>query len=120
MQSLDLSVAVWVGFLALFGIAVDDGVVMSTYIQQQIQQHMPNDRSEVRALIIDAVMKRVRPCLLTSATTILALLPVLSATGSGADLMVPLAIPTVGGLSLVLLSMFIVPVLWSWREERRV
>ena len=78
---------------------------------------MPNDRSEVRALIIDAVMKRVRPCLLTSATTILALLPVLSATGSGADLMVPLAIPTVGGLSLVLLSMFIVPVLWSWRER---
>lgn len=120
MGTVHLSVAVWVGFLALFGIAVDDGVVMSTYLRQHLKTRELLSTSAIHEAVLESAMKRVRPCVLTSATTILALLPVLSATGRGADLMLPLAIPTVGGLSLVMISMFIVPVLWSWREEMRL
>ncbi|MCC5855758.1 MAG: efflux RND transporter permease subunit [Idiomarina sp.] len=113
-----LSIAVWVGFLALFGIAVDDGVVMATYLKQRFAEGATNSIAEIRQRVVEAGLQRVRPCLMTSATTILALFPVLTATGRGADLMIPMAIPTVGGLTFVVLSMFIVPVLWSWREER--
>lgn len=115
-----LSVAVWVGFLALFGIAVDDGVVMATYLQQRFSEGSSNTIESIRERTIEAGMQRVRPCLMTSATTILALFPVLTATGRGADLMIPMAIPTVGGLTFVVLTMFVVPVLYSWREEMKL
>ncbi|WP_431355330.1 efflux RND transporter permease subunit [Pseudidiomarina mangrovi] len=115
-----LSVAVWVGFLALFGIAVDDGVVMATYLKQRFSEEASDTVERVRERTVEAGLQRVRPCLMTSATTILALFPVLTATGRGADLMIPMAIPTVGGLTFVVLSMFVVPVLYSWREELKV
>jgi Cu(I)/Ag(I) efflux system membrane protein CusA/SilA len=116
----NLSVAVWVGFLALFGIAVDDGVVMATYLKQRFSEGASNTIESVRERTVEAGLQRVRPCLITSATTILALFPVLTATGRGADLMIPMAIPTVGGLTFVVLSMFVVPVLYSWREELKI
>ncbi|MFU8785054.1 efflux RND transporter permease subunit [Aliidiomarina sp.] len=116
----NLSVAVWVGFLALFGIAVDDGVVMATYLKQRFADGATDTKAAIRERVVEAGMQRVRPCLMTSATTILALFPVLTATGRGADLMIPMAIPTVGGLTFVVLSMFVVPVLYCWREELRV
>lgn len=115
-----LSVAVWVGFLALFGIAVDDGVVMATYLQQRFSEGTSNTIESIRERTVEAGVQRVRPCLMTSATTILALFPVLTATGRGADLMIPMAIPTVGGLTFVVLTMFVVPVLYSWREEMKL
>ncbi|WP_333608618.1 efflux RND transporter permease subunit [Arsukibacterium sp.] len=120
LQSYHLSIAVWVGFLALFGIAVDDGVVMATYLKQQFAQAKPANRAQVRSLVMQAAQKRIRPCLMTSATTILALLPVLTASGRGADLMIPMAIPTLGGMLFVLLSVFMVPVLYCIVEERRL
>ncbi|RUO24337.1 acriflavine resistance protein B [Aliidiomarina minuta] len=116
----NLSVAVWVGFLALFGIAVDDGVVMATYLKQRFSEGVSDTVASVRERTVEAGLQRVRPCLMTSATTILALFPVLTATGRGADLMIPMAIPTVGGLTFVVLSMFVVPVLYSWREELKL
>lgn len=116
----NLSVAVWVGFLALFGIAVDDGVVMATYLKQRFSEGVSDTVESVRNRTVEAGLQRVRPCLMTSATTILALFPVLTATGRGADLMIPMAIPTVGGLTFVVLSMFVVPVLYSWREELKI
>ncbi|RUO31098.1 efflux RND transporter permease subunit [Aliidiomarina soli] len=116
----NLSVAVWVGFLALFGIAVDDGVVMATYLKQRFSEGVSDTVESVRNRTVEAGLQRVRPCLMTSATTILALFPVLTATGRGADLMIPMAIPTVGGLTFVVLSMFVVPVLYSWREELKL
>lgn len=115
-----LSVAVWVGFLALFGIAVDDGVVMATYLKQRFTEGDSHSIAEIRERTVEAGLQRVRPCLMTSATTILALFPVLTATGRGADLMIPMAIPTVGGLTFVVLSMFVVPILYCWREELRL
>src|SRR5690606_946519 len=109
--------AVWVGFLALFGIAVDDGVVMGTYLGQRFAHEQPRSREQIRQWTLEAARRRVRPCLMTSATTILALLPVLSASGRGADLMIPMAIPTFGGMLFVTLSMFMVPVLYCWQQE---
>ena len=117
LQPINLSVAVWVGFLALFGIAVDDGVVLATYLKQSFEQRRTTTVAELREATVKAGLRRVRPCLITSATTILALLPVLTSTGRGADIMIPMAIPSVGGMSIVIISMFIVPVLYCLGQE---
>jgi copper/silver efflux system protein len=117
MGTINLSVAVWVGFLALFGIAVDNGVVLATYLRQSFEKHRTVTLPELRAATVIAGERRVRPCLVTTATTVLALLPVLTSTGRGADIMIPMAIPSVGGMGLVLLTMFTVPVLYCLAEE---
>ncbi|PWG74472.1 hypothetical protein DF186_17730, partial [Enterococcus hirae] len=87
------SVAVWVGFLALFGIATDDAVIMATYIRQNLAERRPDERADLHTAIVEAAYRRIRPWLMTSATTILALLPILTSTGRGADIMIPMAIP---------------------------
>lgn len=114
---INLSTAVWVGFLALFGIATDDGVVVSTYLRQKFAELKPSTIGEIRQATLEAGLRRVRPCLMTTATTLLALLPVVTSTGRGSDLMVPMAIPIFGGMVVELMTMFIVPVLYcQWRE----
>lgn len=113
MKTYNLSVAVWVGFIALFGIATDDGVVMGTYLKQSFDKRQPENKSEIRKAVIAAGLKRVRPCLMTTGTTILALLPVLTSTGRGSDIMIPMAIPAFGGMAVALISLFIVPVLFG-------
>lgn len=120
MKTYNLSVAVWVGFIALFGIATDDGVVISTYLMQSFKKHKPENISEIRNAVLEAGMKRVRPCLMTTATTLLALLPILTSSGRGADIMIPMAIPAFGGMTVALITLFVVPVLYSWREETRL
>ncbi|MFC5195898.1 efflux RND transporter permease subunit [Bizionia hallyeonensis] len=120
MHPINLSVAVWVGFIALFGIATDDGVVMATYLTQTFDRNTPQNRKEIRASIVEAGEKRIRPCLMTTATTILALLPILTSTGRGSDIMIPMAIPSFGGMLIALITLFVVPVLYSWRAELKV
>jgi copper/silver efflux system protein len=120
MKNFNLSVAVWVGFIALFGIATDDGVVMSTYLQQSFEKNKPTTVQEVRQAVLEAGLKRVRPCLMTTATTILALLPVLTSSGRGSDIMIPMAIPAFGGMALALITLFLVPVLYSFKEEMKI
>ena len=120
VREYNLSVAVWVGFLALFGIASDDGVIISTYLKQVFARKKPSTVNEIREAVVLAGKRRIRPALMTSATTILALLPVLTSTGKGSDIMVPMAIPSVGGMTVVLITVFMVPVLYSWIAERRV
>lgn len=117
MHSINLSVAVWVGFIALFGIATDDGVVMATYLKQTFSKNNPVTKKAIRASVIEAGSKRIRPCLMTTATTILALLPVLTSTGRGSDIMIPMAIPSFGGMLVALITLFVVPVLFSMKEE---
>ena len=117
MHPINLSVAIWVGFLALFGIASDGGVVMCTYLEQSFKDVKLQNVSEVRKKIIEAGSRRVRPCLMTTATTILALIPVLTSTGRGADIMVPMAIPVFGGMTIEILTMLVVPVLYSLAKE---
>ena len=117
IHTINMSVAVWVGFLALFGIASDNGVIQSTYLDQVFREQKPKTKDAVREATIVAAQRRVRPCLMTSATTILALIPVLTSAGRGSDVMVPMAIPSFGGMLVVLISIFVVPVLYSAVEE---
>ncbi|MHA7830661.1 MAG: efflux RND transporter permease subunit [Flagellimonas sp.] len=117
MHTINLSVAVWVGFIALFGIATDDGVVMATYLTQTFDKNKPDNLKSIRASVLEAGEKRIRPCLMTTATTILALLPVLTSTGRGSDIMIPMAIPSFGGMLIALITLFVVPVLYSWKSE---
>mgnify|MGYP005989966601 CR=1 FL=1 len=117
MKTINLSVAVWVGFIALFGIATDDGVVMATYLTQVFDKNKPSSKESIRSAALEAAGKRIRPCLMTTVTTILALLPVLTSTGRGSDIMIPMAIPIFGGMIIDITSYFIVPVLYSWKNE---
>ncbi|MBD3241346.1 MAG: AcrB/AcrD/AcrF family protein [Chitinivibrionales bacterium] len=120
MHPVNLSVAIWVGFLALFGIASDNGVVICTYLDQRFREESPRTAADVRRLVTEAANRRVRPALMTSATTILALLPVLTSTGRGADVMVPMAIPSFGGMALQVVTIFLAPVLYAAIEEHRL
>lgn len=118
MHPINLSVAVWVGFIALFGIATDDGVLMGTYIHDVFVKQQPKTKHAIREAVVEAGLKRVRPAAMTTATTLIALLPVLSSTGKGADIMVPMAIPTFGGMLIQSMTMFVVPVLQCWWREQ--
>lgn len=117
IRPINLSVAVWVGFIALFGIATDDGVVMATYLTQTFDRNEPESKKEIRDSVVEAGEKRIRPCLMTTATTILALLPILTSTGRGSDIMIPMALPSFGGMVIALMTLFVVPVLFSWKKE---
>jgi copper/silver efflux system protein len=118
MHPINLSVAVWVGFIALFGIATNDGVIMGTYIHQVFEQRHPSTVQEVREAVVAAGRKRVRPAMMTTAVAVIALLPVLTSTGKGADIMVPMAIPTFGGMIIQVMTIFVVPLFQAmWREH---
>lgn len=117
MHTINLSVAVWVGFIALFGVATDDGVLMGTYIHHVFLEKDPQTRHAIREAVVTAGLKRVRPAAMTTATTLVALLPVLTSTGKGADIMVPMAIPTFGGMLIQSMTMFVVPVFQCWWRE---
>ena len=119
MHTINLSVAVWVGFIALFGIATDDGVIMGTYIKQVFDKEKPDTKERIRAAILHAGSKRVRPAMMTAAVAVIALIPVLTSTGKGSDIMVPMAIPSFGGMLIQVMTMFVVPVLYSmWQEGK--
>ncbi|MDO9154917.1 MAG: efflux RND transporter permease subunit [Paludibacter sp.] len=118
MHPINLSVAVWVGFIALFGIATDDGVLMGSYIHRVFEERQPSTVHDVREAVIAAGKKRVRPAMMTTAVTIIALLPVLTSTGKGADIMVPMSIPTFGGMIIQVMTIFVVPLFQAmWREN---
>jgi Cu(I)/Ag(I) efflux system membrane protein CusA/SilA len=117
LREYNLSIAVWVGFLALFGIATDDGVLIATYIGQTLKKVQPQTIQEIHDAILEAGKRRVRPALLSTATTLFALLPVLTSRGRGSDIMVPMAIPSFGGLTIALITILVVPVLYCGVEE---
>ena len=120
IHPINLSVAIWVGFIALFGIASDDGVIMATYLDQRFAEDRPRTVADIRRTTVLAANRRIRPALMTVGTTILALLPVFTATGRGSDIMVPMAIPSFGGMLVVLLTVFTVPVLYCGVGELRL
>lgn len=110
------STAVWVGYIALFGVAVEDGVVMMDFLATYVRKGINNSES-----ILKAALLRVRPIVMTTATTILALLPILISTGTGAEIMKPIATPTVGGMvTATVLNLIIVPVIFSWVLQGRL
>jgi len=118
MHTINLSVAVWVGFIALFGIATNDGVIMGTYIHQVFEDRHPATVHEVREAVVTAGMKRVRPAMMTTAVAVIALLPVLTSNGKGSDIMIPMAIPMFGGMVIQVMTVYVVPLFQAmWRER---
>lgn len=119
-MEVELNTAVWVGFIALFGLAVDDGVVMATYIHQLLQRRKIRTVEDIRNVVYEAGLKRIRPCVMTTVTTLAALVPVLIATGRGADVARAMAIPVFGGMLAEPLTSFIVPTLYSAYLEAKM
>ncbi len=117
LTGFHLSVAVWIGFIALFGIAVDDGILMITYLKQAMDAHPVKNLQDLKSIIIQAGTRRIRPLLMTTMTTIFALLPVIWSTSTGSEVMKPMAIPTLGGMLVEVITLFIVPVLFSFTYQ---
>ena len=124
----NLSVAVWVGFIALYGLAVETGVVMVVYLHEALDRRLRDYERGTRAPlnvqdIIDATIEgsvlRLRPKIMTVATAMLALIPIMWSTGVGADVMQPLAAPMIGGLFTSAIHVLVVtPILFSYMKER--
>ena len=114
------SVAVWVGFIALFGIAVDDGVVMMTYLQESVKKHVPKNWNDLKDCILDAGSRRIRPLVMTTTTTIVALVPVIWSTTTGSEIMRPMAIPVLGGMIIEFITLFMVPIAFSYFEQKKL
>ncbi len=121
LSGFNFSVAVWVGFIALFGVAVDDGVLITTYLDDVFRER--RDKIKTKQDVVEATvyagLGRIRPAFLTTITTIVALLPIMFLKGTGAEIMQPMAIPSLGGMTIEMITWFIVPTLYSWREEKR-
>jgi len=112
-----LTVAVWVGFIALFGVTVDDGIVMGTYLDQVFSKDKVRAFEDIERHVVFAGLRRIRPCLMTAFTTFAALIPVLLIIGRGSDLMTPMALPVFGGMVAQLVSLFVVPVCYCAIKE---
>jgi Cu(I)/Ag(I) efflux system membrane protein CusA/SilA len=119
----ELTTAVTVGFIVLLGIMFNDGILIGVYLDERFKDlagRAAGSIAEVRQRVLEAGLRRIRPALMTNVTTIIALAPILWADGRGAEIMVPMALPSIGGMVVDLLTLFVVPVLYSWRQERRV
>ncbi len=119
LGGISSSVAVWVGFIVLFGIAVDDGVILMTYLQKAVRDNPPHNLRELKTAILEAGGRRIRPLVMTTFTTVFALLPLLWSTGQGSEIMRPMAIPTLGGMAAQMISLFIIPVIFSFYYQRQ-
>ena len=120
VHPVNMSIAIWVGFLALFGIASDDAVVICTYLDQSFEKTKPATVANIREATVVAGKRRIRACLMTTATTVLALLPVLTSTGRGADIMLPMSLPAFGGMAIEVITLFMAPVLYCAVAERKL
>jgi len=114
-----MTTAVIVGFIALAGVMFDDGILFGTYLDQTFRT-APTTVADVRAKVLEAGLRRVRPALMTNVTTMLALIPILWSDGRGSEILRPMALPSIGGLAIGLLAMFLMPVLYAWWWERKV
>ncbi|MFZ5876130.1 MAG: efflux RND transporter permease subunit [Nitrospirota bacterium] len=116
LSGLYLSVPASVGFIALFGVAVLNGVVLVSYMNQLVQEGTP-----VFEAVVKACERRLRPVLMTALVAILGLIPMLFASGPGSEIQRPLATVVIGGLlSSTLLTLVVLPTLYLWAEQRRV
>jgi len=122
----NFSVAVWVGFIALFGTAVQTGVVMVIYLEEAVERRRRElggvlTRTALREAVIEGGLLRLRPKVMTVATVVAGLLPIMWSTRAGAEVMKPLATPVLGGMASSLLHVLVVtPVLFFWIQERRL
>jgi Cu(I)/Ag(I) efflux system membrane protein CusA/SilA len=119
----NFSVAVAVGYIALFGIAVETGVVMVVYLHEALERHLKSGEihsaADVELAVIEGAVQRLRPKLMTVFAVLLSLVPILWATGVGSDVMKPIAAPIVGGMITSTIHVLIlVPVLFAMMKER--
>jgi Cu(I)/Ag(I) efflux system membrane protein CusA/SilA len=119
----NFSVAVWVGYIALFGIAVETGVVMVVYLHEALDRRLaigaPLREEDVEEATIEGAVQRLRPKLMTVTVVLASLAPILWATGVGADVMKPIAAPIVGGMITSTIHVLIlVPVFFALMKER--
>jgi copper/silver efflux system protein len=119
LWDVEMTTAVVVGFLVLLGVMFNDGILLGTYIQEQFKTH-PRTAEEMHRRVFHAGLRRRRPAIMTNMTTLLSLIPVLWATGRGSELMVPMVLPVVGGMIFDVVSLFSVPVFYTWYWERRL
>jgi Cu(I)/Ag(I) efflux system membrane protein CusA/SilA len=122
----NFSVAVWVGFIALFGTAVQTGVVMVIYLEEAVQRKRAAlgpafTRATLREAVIEGALLRLRPKVMTVSTVVAGLLPIMWSTRVGAEVMKPLATPVLGGMVSSLVHVLVVtPVIFLWIHERRL
>ena len=121
----NFSVAVWVGFIALFGTAVQTGVVMVIYLNEAVEAKQRElgrlTRSDLLQAVIEGALLRLRPKVMTVSTVVAGLLPIMWSTSAGAEVMKPLATPVLGGMVSSLLHVLIVtPVIFYWIHERKL
>ncbi len=124
IMGFNFSVAVWVGFIACFGMATETGIVMLVYLREAVARHGGHagiaSTQALRAIVTDGAVRRLRPKLLSEGTTIIGLAPMLWATGTGAEIMRPMAAPVLGGILMAdeVIDVFL-PVLFYWWEKKR-
>jgi len=120
------SVAVWIGYIALFGTAIQTGVVMVVYLEEALEKKCrevgsPLSPADLKSAVIDGAMLRLRPKVMTVATVIASLLPIMWSTRAGAEVMKPIAAPVIGGMLSSLLHVLVVtPVIFYWLRARRL
>lgn len=117
LSGVNLSVAVWVGFIALFGVVDDSSVVMLDFLEKTFQRRTPKSVEEIREMVIEAGLKRIRPLIMSTATTVIGLMPIFLTHGRGSDVMQPMAIPSVGGMTIQLVTLFIAPCIYCMVQE---
>jgi copper/silver efflux system protein len=117
VAGIPMNTAMWIGFIALFGLAADDGIVMMTFIREQLRRQPWTSIPQLREIIFEAGLKRIRPCVMTTVTTLVALLPIMISSGRGADVAKAMAIPILGGMLVEPLSTFVVPTMYCWYLE---
>lgn len=119
LLGIKINTAVWVGFIALFGIAVDNGVILMSYLKQRMAEDDPKSPDSIIESVVSGAMRRIRPCLMTTTTTIIALVPVLISTGKGAEVAHGMALPIFGGMFSALLVLLVAPVAFYSLELRK-
>jgi Cu(I)/Ag(I) efflux system membrane protein CusA/SilA len=120
LSGFNFSVAVWVGFIALFGVAVDDEVLMITYLDETFKDKKIKNRSDIIDHCVRAALGRIRPACLTTLTTIFALLPVMFLKGTGSEMMRPMAVPVLGGMLLGVTGWLTMPILYSFMKDAQI
>ncbi|MCA9071951.1 MAG: efflux RND transporter permease subunit, partial [Planctomycetaceae bacterium] len=112
VMGVELNTAVWVGFIALAGLAADDGIVMASYIHERLKRRTIDNVRDLRNEIYEAGLKRIRPCVMTTVTTLFALIPVFLSSGRGADVARAMAWPVFGGMLIEPFTTFVVPTVY--------
>ncbi len=120
IADVEINTAVWIGFIALFGISVDDGVVIATYMEQLFMRRKIESVADLREATVEAGKRRIRPCLMTAFTTFAALTPVMLADGRGADVAQAMALPVFAGMFIEMISLFVVPVFYCGFMEMKL